>query len=65
MFALAGCAPGEDWEPGGAAPLLAAMFIMLCMASGDMLDIMLLAVCNISGDMCIPAISNSTDNVSC
>lgn len=41
-------------EPEGAALLPAAMFIMLCMASGDMLAIILLAVCNISGDICIP-----------
>ena len=58
------------WQPGGshgagcvleAAPLLAAaMLIMLCMASGDMLDIMLVAIWIISGDICMPAAASST-----
>ena len=34
--------------------LAPAMLIMLCMASGDMLDIMLVAILIISGDICMP-----------
>lgn len=49
--------PAAVCEAEAPAVLPAAMFIMLCMASGDMLAIMLLADCNISGDICIPAAS--------
>lgn len=66
------CSPGAKCWPEGpgaeagapaAAPELEAMAIMLCIMSGDMLDIIELTLFIISGDTLMPAASRDSDMI--